>query len=63
MPQTVPVLLVGAPAAAGEVAAHDALDRERLQLAHDHAAQLQVAVVQPAAGEFAGLVGQKVVLR
>ncbi len=59
-PQTWPVL-VGAPAAAHEVAAHDALDCERLEFFHDHAAELQVPVLQAAARELAGLVGQKMV--
>ena len=53
--------LVGGPAGADEVAADDALDGEGFEFAHDHGAQLQVAVGDAAAGEFSGLVGEKVV--
>ena len=53
--------LVGFPAAADEIAAHDALDGQRLEFAHDHGAQLQVRVGDAAAGKFAGLIGQQVI--
>ncbi len=53
--------LIRAPAAADEVAADDALDRDGLQFPHDHAAELEVRVGEAAAGEFAGLVGEEVV--
>ena len=54
-------LLVGAPAAADEITAHDAFDGQRLQLLYRHAAKLEVAGESVFRGEQAGLIGQEVV--
>ena len=45
MPHTVPFALVFLQAATGKIAAHDALDREHLGLAHEHEAAAQVVGV------------------
>ena len=53
--------LVAAPAAADEIAAGDAFNGQGGELAHNHAAQLEISIGDPPAGEFAGLVGEEVV--